>query len=246
MTRDEVKVLFRIIDATYPHTFRNDDVLSDAISVWAVIFAGTNAKLVESALYTYISEKNEFAPTPGHIKAIIERMENPNALSEVDAWNMVQRALSNGIYGAQEEFDKLPENVQKAIGSPHWLFRVANDQTVNMSVESSNFYKRYRQVIADKREINAMPPAVKKLVEELIDSKGVDEVAMIEDQRVATALDYERRRQEAVDRFMNPKPDEEIPDMQPKTFTRLQELKERLLNGRFNDTDTEHEIQPTT
>ena len=232
MTRDEVKVLFRIIDATYPHTYRNDEVLSDAISVWAVIFAGTDAKLVESALYTYVSEMHEFAPTPGHIREIIDRITNPNKLSEGDAWNMVRRAIGNGLYGAQEEYNKLPSDVQKAIGSSQWIHSMAMDENVNMSVESSNFYKRYRQVIADKKEREAMPPAVRKLVETLIDNNGTDEVAQLEDSRAKTALDYERRRNASVEKFLHPEP---ITDSDLKQATsiseRLQELIERLNLG---------------
>jgi hypothetical protein len=114
-----------------------------------------------------------------------------------------------------------------------------------MSVESSNFFRRYRQVLEEKHEKENMPPKVRQLVEQLA-QRQENKMAMLEDQKAETALDYERRRQAAVDKFLNPSPDEEIPDMQPKTFTRLQELKERLLNGRLNDQDTEHEIQPTT
>lgn len=237
MTRDEVKVLFRIIDATYPHTYRNDEVLSDAMSVWAVIFAAVDARLVESALYTYISEKHEFAPTPGHIREIIDKMTNPTQLSEGDAWNMVRRAISNGLYGAQEEFDKLPEDVQKAVGSPQWIFYAANSADTNMSVESSNFYRRYRQVIADKKEREAMPPAVKKLVNELIDNGEEREVQLLEDQRAATAFEYEERRQKALEAFLHPKNQEPKEKIETEEKSYADMLRERFASVMENDTN---------
>ena len=246
MTKDESRFVIRIINATYPKTYNTDEILSDAVNLWSTMFAADDFNLVRSALYTYINQEKSYAPNPGQIRAIMNRIQYPNELTEVDAWNLVQKALSNSLYGAQEEFDKLPEEVQKAIGSPQWLYHAVHDENTNMSVESSNFYRRYRQVMEDKRERQSMPSAVRKVVEAIEAQKGQSDVAMIEDQRAATALDYERRRQEAVDKFLNPSPDEAIPDMQPKTFTRLQELKERLLNGRFNDQDTEHEIQSAT
>lgn len=246
MTKDESRFVIRIINATYPKTYYTDEIIGDAVNLWATMFAEDSFDLVRSALYTYINQEKSIAPNIGQIRAIMNRIQYPNELTEVDAWNLVQRALSNSLYGAQEEFDKLPEEVQKAIGSPQWLYHVVHDENTNMSVESSNFYRRYRKVMEERRERQSMPAAVRKVVEAIEAQQEKSAVAMLEDQRAATALDYERRRQEAVDRFLNPSPDEEIPDMQPKTFSRLQELKERLLNGRLNDQDIEHEIQPTT
>lgn len=234
MTRDEVKVLFRIMDSVYPHAYKNDEQLSDAMDVWAVVFAGDKAKLVESALYTYINDDNEYAPTPGQIRAIMRRIMNPDELSEGDAWNMVRRALSNGLYGAQEEFDKLPKDVQKAVGSPQWIHSVAMDEDANMSVESSNFYRRYRKVIEDKKQLECMPPAVQRIIGELADKTSVSEVAMLEDRRAASAFEYEERRQKAIDEFL--KPSEE--PMSEQTITSIEMLKERLSDGRFNDKNT--------
>ena len=234
MTREDATRIIRIICAAYPNTYPSDEVLMDAISVWAVVFAADPSRLVESAVYTYINEERFKAPNPGQIRAIMQRITHPDELSEGDAWNLVQRALSNGLYGAQEEFDRLPEDVQKAVGSPQWIHAVAADEDANMSVESSNFYRRYRQVMAYKRERECMPPAVKRLVEELAEKKGFSEVQMLEDKRVASALEYEERRQKAIDEFL--KPSEE--PMSDKTITSIEMLKERLSDGRFNDQNT--------
>ena len=229
MTREDATRIIRIICAAYPNTYNSDEVLMDAISVWSVVFAADNPKLVESALYTYVNEERFKAPNPGQIRAIMQRIIHPDELSEGDAWNLVQRALSNGLYGAQEEFDRLPEDVQKAIGSPQWIHAVASDEDANMSVESSNFYRRYRQVMADKREKECMPPAVRKMVEQLSENKGMSEVQMLEDKRAASAFEYEERRTKAIEAFLNPsepKAEEVItPEM---SYTDL--LKERFAN----------------
>ena len=234
MTVNESKNILRIIAAAYQNSFRlyNDGQqrLKDAITVWAVIFKDVPYSMVEAALYTYINEDREYPPTPGQIKSILYRINNQDELSEGDAWNLVQRALSNGLYGAQEEFDRLPEDVQKAIGSPQWIHAVASDEDANMSVESSNFYRRYRQVMADKREKECMPPAVRKMVEQLADSKGMSEVQMLEDKRTASAFEYEERRAKAIEAWQNE-------PMNTETFASLEALKERL-NGRFNDQNT--------
>lgn len=234
MTREDATRIIRIICAAYPNTYSTDEVLMDAISVWSVVFAADPSKLVESAVYTYVNEERFKAPNPGQIRAIMMKIANPNELSEGDAWNLVQRALSNGLYGAQEEFDKLPEDVQKAIGSPQWIHAVAMDEDANMSVESSNFYRRYRQVVADRREKECMPPAVREMVEQLTSNMGMSEAQMLEDKRAVSAFEYEERRKKAVEEFLTPS-EEPISD---KTITSIEMLKERLSDGRRNDQNT--------
>ena len=233
MTVNESKNILRIITATYPNAYKDSPQrLKDAITVWAVIFKDVPYEAVENALYTYIDSDNGFPPAPGQIKSILYRVQNQDELSEGDAWNLVQRALSNGLYGAQEEFDRLPEDVQKAVGSPQWIHAVASDEDANMSVESSNFYRRYRKVLADKREVAAMPPRLREWVKELADKKGVSEVAQLEDKRAASAFEYEERRQKTIEAFLNPQEE----TISSKTITSIEMLKERLnADGRFND-----------
>lgn len=236
MQREEVTILFRIITATYPKSYPKKQVLDDAITVWEMMFAADDYKLVESALYTYINEDHEFPPNPGQLRAIMNRIEKPNEITEADAWNMVRAAIGDGAYHAQEQFDRLPEDVKKAVGSPNWLYYMATDEDVNMSVESSNFYKRYRQVVSDRKEMECMPPVVKKMIEGLVDKVSINEMAMLEDRRAASAFEYETSRQNAIEAFLNPEEEAE-----KKTITSIEMLKERL-NGRFNDQDTEYEI----
>ncbi len=231
MTREDATRIIRIICAAYPNTYSTDEVLMDAISVWSVVFAADPSKLVESAVYTYVNEERFKAPNPGQIRAIMQKIANPNELSEGDAWNLVQRALSNGLYGAKEEFDRLPEDVQRAVGSPQWIHAVASDEDANMSVESSNFYRRYRQVMADRKEKECMPPAVREIVAQLTANMEKSEVQMLEDKRAASAFEYEERRQKAVEDFLSPKEE----PMSDKTITSIEMLKERLADGRFND-----------
>ena len=232
MTRDESKKILRIITATYQNAYKDSPQrLADAITVWAVIFKDVPYDEVQAAVYTYINEDREYPPTPGQVKSILYRIEHYDEMPEGDAWNLVLRALGNGLYGAQEEFDRLPEDVQRAVGSPQWIHAVAMDDNANMSVESSNFYKRYRQVLANKRQTAAMPPMVKELVEQLTAGKGKSEAAMLEDKRAASAFEYEERRKKAVEEFLSPKEE----PMSDKTITSIEMLKERLANGRYND-----------
>ena len=84
----------------------------------------------------------------------------------MEAWALVSNALRNGTYGAVEEFEKLPEIVQKAVGSPENLRNWA--QTDVGSVENviqSNFIKTYRAELNRKSSISILPDKLKKLME---------------------------------------------------------------------------------
>ena len=70
----------------------------------------------------------------------------------------MSRALRRSIYYAQEEYDKLPETVQKAVGGPEMLRRWAEaDMQSIESVIQSHFVRTYRQEIARSRERRKVP-----------------------------------------------------------------------------------------
>lgn len=150
MEREDAKRIVRIISAAYPSYHRSQQMLSDAVELWSLIFAEDHVIAVEAALRVYISQPHEYAPTPGQIKEIMFNMANPDLLTEQEAWSLVLKALRNSLYGASEEFDKLPPDVQKAIGSPAYLRETA--LSGNISVEESHFARRYRTVLERKRD----------------------------------------------------------------------------------------------
>jgi len=190
MTREQTAKIIRIIGSTYP-SYRPMDT-NDAIEIWQVIFNGVSYETVSAALYSYISQNHEFAPTPGQIKEIINHFANPNELTESEAWDKVLIALRNGIYGAEEEYARLPEDVQKAIGSPHYLHDLAMQEDVNYSVESSNFFRRYRTAVERRKEIEALPIGVRGKVQKQV---AANQTQQIDKQDAARAEDRKRYAQ---------------------------------------------------
>ena len=59
-----------------------------------------------------LSDTSGFAPSVGQILAKLKVITEPEGISELEAWAMVSKALRNGLYGSESEFDKLPKNVQ--------------------------------------------------------------------------------------------------------------------------------------
>ena len=164
MTREEIKNTVRALVAIYPKQFEMTQTIIDTIDIWSAVFANDPAELINSAVAVYINQPHEFAPRPGQLRDIIYRELHRDEISEVDAWNLVAKAIRNSAYNADEEFYKLPEDVREAIGDPCYLRNLALTEDMNVSVESSNFFKRYRTIKERKKNDTLMPEAVKNLL----------------------------------------------------------------------------------
>lgn len=168
MTTNEATRLIRIISTAFP-SYRpqyDDDMLNDAIELWTMMFANDSYQVVIAAVKSYIEDgRNKYAPSIGEIKEIMSSVRVAGELSEAEAWNMVLKALQNGTYHAQEEFDKLPEDIQRAIGSPAYLRELAISEDLNTAVESSNFYRNYRAVRDRRRQAESLPENVRQVLQ---------------------------------------------------------------------------------
>lgn len=168
MTREETKQVLMIIQATYPNYKPPDRTV--AINAWTMALEEYPYKAVEIALKAYIkTDTSGFAPSPGQVIQKIHIAEEYTELSEMEAWTLVARALRNGIYGADTEFDKLPRTVQKAVVSPDNLRSWAQTDTESVeTVIQSNFLRNYRTERKRTSELNRLPGEVKQLIAETI------------------------------------------------------------------------------
>jgi hypothetical protein len=169
MNKLEASQVVEAIGSIYPNYHPMN--LELAVSAWEGIFGDVPYSVVMGALYSYAKNNNEFPPTPGQLNEIIIQAIDKDAISESEAWNMVLVAIRNGAYGAEEEFNKLPEDVQKAIGSPHYLHELALSDNVNYGVESSNFYKNLRIVRERQKNVEHIPDRVKQVIDQMSEAK---------------------------------------------------------------------------
>ena len=160
MTRDETKKIVMIIASTYPNWHPSD--MSFTVDAWTLMLESFTYQQVSAALKAFIlSDASGFAPAVGQLIGLLDRVGSSQELSEMEAWSLVSNALRRSTYYAESEFEKLPEIVQKAVGSPSMLRNWA--QTDMQSVENvvqSNFMRTYRQEIAKNREKRKIPQDV--------------------------------------------------------------------------------------
>lgn len=155
MTKAEFSNIVKALKSIYSDPKFMADGTS--LEVWYTLFANFDYKVVQAAVQKYILTSNRI-PTPADINEKIAELTAPQAVNAEEAWQMVVKALRNSTYGAEEEFAKLPETVQRAIASPDNLRNMASmpSDTVH-SVEKSHFFRVYRAECEQKKQ-NAMLP----------------------------------------------------------------------------------------
>lgn len=166
MTRDETKKIIMVISASYPN-FKPQDIRM-TVDTWQMMLDEYSYTQVSMAVKAYIaSDTSGFAPSIGQVVGLMKKIEEPEELNEMEAWGLVSRAIRNGYYGAEKEFEKLPPLVQKAVGTPGQLRNWS--QTDMESIENvvqSNFMRTYRTVVKSSQETARMPENIRKLIEQ--------------------------------------------------------------------------------
>ena len=130
MNKKEAYNILALLQANYPDSLRGmtKDAVQVKVNLWADIFAEEPFELVAAAAKAFMAtDTNGFMPAVGQIKEQIRRLRNPDELTEQEAWNLISKALGNGIYGSTEEFAKLPPAVQKLVGKPRRASGMGSD-----------------------------------------------------------------------------------------------------------------------
>ena len=89
-------------------------------------------------------------------------------MSELQAWALVQKALRNSGYNSEEEFAKLPEACQRAVGTAANLKEWAlmdSDQVA--TIEQSHFIRNYRTSVQRMKEEARLPENVRMLIADM-------------------------------------------------------------------------------
>ena len=167
MTREETKAILAVLKAGYPN-FYKDMTKEDAkntVDLWATMFADEKPQIVIEAVKSLICTL-KYPPTIADVKEKIALITQPPAMTEMEAWQIVRKAIS--YYNAEENFINLPPEIQKVVGSPNMLreWALMNVETVN-SVIQSNFMRSYKAMAAREREYAMLPSSTKKFIAEL-------------------------------------------------------------------------------
>lgn len=168
MNREETLKVFSVLKANYSNFYKSLS-RTDAeamVALWNEMFSDVEYSLVGAAVKSYIAtDTTGYPPNVGQINEQLRKLTQNEELTEQEAISLIMRATRNGIYGAKQEFDKLPPILQRLAGSPEqikaWAMMDADEL---QTVVSSNLMRSYR-VIAKNEEINkTLPSSIKNLI----------------------------------------------------------------------------------
>jgi hypothetical protein len=169
MTVSDTGKIMSILSAAYPQFYRSqsDDERQAALKLWAAMFADDNPAIVIAAVQALIAtDEKGFPPHIGAVKAKIRLITQPKGMSEMEAWSLVSKAVSRTRWEhPEEQYNLLPENIQKTLGSPNTLIEwgMIDIDTFN-TVTQSNFMRSFRTISERQKELSSLPENVKSLL----------------------------------------------------------------------------------
>ena len=173
MTAKEIAQLVYVVKATYPKTyerFTNED-FANLIRSWQMVLEDYTYAQGSAGLKTYLaSDTKGFPPAPGQVIDCIHRLHHAQTpeMTGLEAWSLVRRAISNSTYNAEQEFERLPEAVQRAVGSPANLREMAALDIERVeTVEQSHFIRAYDAAIKRAAEDAKIPAKVREMLGQL-------------------------------------------------------------------------------
>jgi hypothetical protein len=171
MTRDDTIDLLAVLKAAYPNFYRGMTVkeANGVVDLWWEMFKDQPAPVVGMAVKALIATDTKgFPPHIGAVKEAISKLMQPNEMTPQEAWALVNAATRRSTYYAQEEFDKLPQVVQRIVGTPMQLKEwAAMDSDTLQSVIASNFQRSYKVKAEKEREFLALPAEIRQMSEQL-------------------------------------------------------------------------------
>lgn len=165
MEKQDIQDILAVLKTAYPSSFKDlsEEAYKDTLRLWFMLLGDEPAEEVKAAVVALVSTRTVgYSPTIGEVKEKLFQLRNPHERSETEAWALVSRACRNGYYGYKEEFEKLPLDVQRAVGAPEVLKQWSQIPTDELeTVTASNFRKSYTTMQSRDREMAKIPMSVR-------------------------------------------------------------------------------------
>lgn len=161
--KDDFMKLATVLRAAY----NSDKLMPDRQSamVWYEMLKDIDYPVLMQGCYKLI-QSSPYPPTIADIRASCASLQAVERLSDLEAWAMVRKALSNGVYGAEAEYNKLPPLVQKAVGTPANIREMAQaDMESVATVFQSQFLRAYRAEAQRAADMAKLSPKIRTLLE---------------------------------------------------------------------------------
>lgn len=184
MTRSEALKIFSILKSAYPNAYKGmtKDDANGVINLWCSMFDDEDINYIAIAVKAFITTDTKgFPPTIGQLKNMIYKLKSPEEMTEQEAWNHVLEALKNSCYNSESEYKKLPEVIQRILGSPATLREWAMiDRDTLCTVTASNFMRSYKARAKNERDYLSLPQSVRDIAAKLGANMSMDKLLEVQ------------------------------------------------------------------
>ena len=170
MKRDEVIAILGILKTAYPRFYANltKEEAEQTITLWQEMFADSDIDAVKVAVKNLINTF-QFPPTIADVKNELYKLYQGDQKQDVELWNELKSALRNGIYYADEIFQKLSKELQLFLGNPSSLKELAMMDIEEVdTVQKGIFLKQMPIIKQREKEKQVMLPERTKFVESIV------------------------------------------------------------------------------
>lgn len=171
-----VKAEWKPLVAQLKCAYTSQNFLPDEMAweLWLRALSDLPAELVRYAIVVYI-QSNHYPPTIADLREIASTLVNKDQMTEMQAWALVSKAVRNSSYNSEEQFRRLPELVQKAVGSASVLKEWALMEEDKISVAQSQFLRTYRSLQEREKHVDMLSVELKTAL-----GIGMEDRTMIE------------------------------------------------------------------
>lgn len=187
MTRSEVEGVLEILNVAYPafYSKKTDKELDCIENLWAEMFEEDDFNLVKFALKELIETHTGYPPDIAALKIKMKDIATAamNVPTHEEYWHLFKKAVQEGYYKSQEEFDKLPKVVQRFLGSPYALreYGAMDEETFN-TVVHGQFLKQIK-VLEDRVMYDLkIPDSIRALVQNIYTPLEGEKPPMLENE----------------------------------------------------------------
>lgn len=158
VTKEEAQKLLMIMSVRYPN-WKVDVPMEFVINSWHQLLRDYPYDVMTKALDDFCkADTKGFAPAPGQLINMISAAVHSNDMTEQEMLRLVDKAVSNSSYHAEEEFERLPDTVKRAVGSVGSLRQMAGMDYDAYEVIKHNIARSYRQALAQQKEREKINP----------------------------------------------------------------------------------------
>lgn len=153
MTEIETAKIIGYLELVYPTAFRNidDEKKEMMIKIWNDQLANDDYKMVSSAVKKLCSI-SKYIPSIAEIKETVIDIHGIKQMSVGEAWEKVMKNARHDLGQAKSNFNKLPKNIQNALGTYITLREIGLSSPEETGYIRSSFEKKYNEILAHEKE----------------------------------------------------------------------------------------------